>query len=145
MKIKIMMNMKFPVITFDREENIYFVRNEDDLVICNGNALNSGFYNDLLIIDITGTQYVVESINIEKVIGYNIFLQKKVKVSLNFKKDISPISLEVFKTKILEYYKKHIAFWEAGGNVQKNIMFIQNSESIEEIINNLCDKFYEEK
>lgn len=145
MKIKIMMNMKFPVITFDREENIYFVRNEDDLVICNGSALNSGFYNDLLIIDIIGTQYVVESINIEKVIGYNIFLQKKVKVSLNFKKDISPISLEDFKTKILESYKKHIAFWEAGGNVQKNIMFIQNSESIEEIINNLCDKFYEEK
>lgn len=145
MKIKIMMNMKFPVITFDREENIYFVRNEDDLVICNGSALNSRFYNDLLIIDIIGTQYVVEDIDIEKIIGYNIFLQKKVKVNLNFKKDISPISLEDFKTKILESYKKHIAFWEVGGDVQENIMLIQNSESIEEIINNLCDKFYEEK
>lgn len=137
--------MKFPVITFDREENIYFARNEDDLIICKGSALNNGFYNNLLIIDIIGTQYVVEDVDIEKVIGYNIFLQKKVKVSLNFKKDISSISLEDFKTKILESYKKHIAFWEAGGNVQKNIMLIQNSESIEEIINNLCDKFYEEK
>lgn len=145
MKIKIMMNMKFPVITFDREENIYFVRNEDDLVICNGSALNNGFYNNLLIIDITGTQYVVESIDIEKVVGYNIFLQKKIKVNLNFKKDISLISLEDFKTKILESYKKYIAFWEAGGNVQENIMFIQNSESIGEIINNLCDEFYEER
>lgn len=55
-----MLDIRFPIITFDKERNIYYARNGNDIVICNNSSLNNGFYDNLLIIDITGAKYNVE-------------------------------------------------------------------------------------
>lgn len=86
-------NIKFPAIIFDKDENIYFARNEDDIVICNNDYWKEGNYKNLEIIDIEGNLYkVVDAYKIKNkgvFWGYNLFLNKKIIVELDLEKHIS--------------------------------------------------------
>lgn len=60
-------NIKFPAIIFDKDENIYFARNEDDIVICNNGYQKNGNYKKLEIIDVKGNLYkVIDTYKIKK-------------------------------------------------------------------------------
>ena len=72
-----MKEVKFPVVTFDKEEHVSYAKDEDDLSVCTKTSLDNGYYDYLLIIDIEGKQYIVEGVSRKQVLGYNIFLQRR--------------------------------------------------------------------
>lgn len=85
-------NIDFPVITFDKNDNIFYARYTNDLVICSKRGFEQGFYKSLSIIDIKGNEYLVEDAkkveNVGGLFGYNIFLSRKIKVELIFKQSL---------------------------------------------------------
>lgn len=139
-----MKEVKFPVVTFDKEEHVSYAKDEDDLSVCTKTSLDNGYYDYLLIIDIEGKQYIVEGVSRKQVLGYNIFLQKRFKVGLNINSNFPKITLEDFKNKLSNSYKKHTKFWSSSSDFQDTLDLIMSGESIEKIIGELCERFWKE-
>ncbi len=140
--------LDFPVITFDKANNIFYARNTKDLIICSKRSFEKGFYKGLLVIDIKGNEYLIEDAkkveNVGGFSGFNIFLSQKIKVELIFNQSFTSVSLEKFKEKLLYAYNLHSSFWDAGGDLGDIINYIKNAYSIRSIIEKLSFNFYKE-
>lgn len=141
-------NIKFPAIIFDRDENIHFARNEDDIVICNNDYWKEGNYKNLEIIDIEGNLYkVVDAYKIKNkgvFWGYNLFLNKKIIVELDLEKHISKIDEQVFKDRVGDSLLLNEEFWGASDDFDEKINFVKETNSVGEIIEKLCNLYYGE-
>ncbi len=140
--------LDFPVITFDKNNNIFYARNTNDLATCSKRGFEQGFYKGLSIIDIKGNEYLVEDAkkveNIGGFLGFNILQSQKIKVELNFNQSFATIDLERFKEKLLNAYNLNSSFWDAGGDLDNIINYIENADSIKSIIEKLSFDFYKE-
>ena len=133
-------SINFPVICFNKY-SFYIVENLDKLTTSTKAGLKNKLYTDLTIIDSSGIHHKVK--NAEKLFGlgflwgYNVFLNQKIKVKLNFSESVSNISLQEVKKMIIQYFQKDIFFWKSRGNFQQIKERVESAESISELINNL--------
>lgn len=139
-------NLDFPVITFDKNNNIFYAKNTNDLEICSKRGFEQGFYKGLLIIDIEGNEYLIEDAkkveNVGVLFGFNIFLSQKIKVELIFNQSIVTIDLKEFKEKLINAYNLNRSFWDSGGDLDNIIKYIKDTDSIKTIIEDLSLDFY---
>lgn len=140
--------ISFPAMSFVKAGYILFMRDQHDLIICNGRGFKNGFYKNLKIIDSEGKKFDI--LNAEKTgtfggfMGYTILLERLFKVKLIFKGEYVKIGLEEFKDKMLNILKKDELYWTTGGDLPEFISFIKKSTSFHEIINRLTNDFYKE-
>jgi len=138
--------VRFPVITFSNNRQMYFGRKRDDIEICSKIALKNGFYEGMRIIDADGIEYKIKDAAKVRTVGplwgYNIFLNQKLRVKLYLGKAGDVVSLDSLKMQILKIMKSDMDFWDSDGMIEKKINFINNASSYFEIIKSLSDGFY---
>lgn len=141
-------DLTFPIVTFDHNNNIFYARNIDDLIICSKRGFEQGFYKGLSLVDIEGNEYLVEDAkkikSVGGLFGVNTFLSQKIKVELTFNKSFSVLCLQEFKEKLINAVNLNKSFWDAGGDLANIINYISNADSIKTIIKKLTVDFYKE-
>jgi hypothetical protein len=133
-------SIKFPIINFNKN-SFYIVDDIDKLTTTTKAGLKNKLYDDLMIVDCSGTCYRVKDaeklFGIGFLCGYNVFLNQKIKVKLNFSEDVSDFSLQELKKNVLKIFKKDKYFWESGGNLKQLEEIVESAESISVLIKSL--------
>ena len=131
---------KFPIIYFNKH-SFFIVDDIDKLTITTKAGLRNKIFDDLMIVDSSGKCYKVSKVEklhgIGFLWGYNIFLNQRIKVKLNFSENVSEIALQDLKALIMKFFNKDKYFWESGGNLKQLKEIVDKSESISMLIKNL--------
>lgn len=136
----------YPVIALPKNQIAFFARNESDLVTCSSVSLRNGFYEGMTLIDSEGKVY--EIISAEKIKGkgffwgYNIFLNQKILVKLNYSHHVTTITLEELKESVIKNFKKDVFFWNADGELSSRIRNVNIGQNHKTILESLTNYFY---
>jgi hypothetical protein len=137
-----MNKINYPVITFDKY-SFSIIQSEEELTRTTSAGLKNGLFENLIIVDNLGQCFKVinakKSHGIGPLWGYNIFLNQKIRINLEFGSCKTEETLNSVKERILKIFKKDRYFWEAGGNLDELIQLVKESPTISELIVKLKD------
>lgn len=129
--------MRFPIICITNN----YLRVEKSLntfQVTTVAGLNNGIYKNITVIDSSGKVFKVK--NARKLHGvgifggYNIFLNQKIKVCIEFESETGDLSLDDFKDKIWEQIKKEEHFWSSAWNMNELKAEIDKAEKYEDVM-----------
>jgi len=132
--------LNFPVICFHRQFAL-LVKDWENLTTTTKTALKRGNFDNLLIVDSTGQAVRVKGARrlhgIGPFGGYNIFLNQRIKVTLEYDGAPFQMSLEEVKERIFRSFEEWEG-WSASSNFEELQEQIQRSTSIKEIFEIIC-------
>ena len=127
----------FPVICFWRE----FIRirsDEESLTTTTMAGLKNGMFTELLIIDLNGCGYKVKAARklhgVGLLWGYNIFLNQRIKVELQYEDGFRDVPLYEIKDLVFRSFRKWHG-WSTQGDFKELQADVINAISIAQIIN----------
>ncbi len=130
--------MKYPIVLFRYSSAMSVCNTEDELTHCTKPALSRGYYQNLNIVDSTGSCFTVKDAiktgTIGPLWGFDLFRGQHLRVKLEFKGKKSKLTLDDFKEKILNIFNTDEDFWDSGGNLDELKKKIETTSSSEEII-----------
>jgi len=136
--------MNFPVILIDNKDEYFELLKDGELFLeTNFMALKKQTLLDSYIIDSFGYKYIIESV--KKVKNINPFWKFEffnplIQVKIDVEKGKSKVHFKEFKHKLIRILKKDPFFWDSGGRLKEKIDIINQSISINEIINLLNEE-----
>lgn len=98
-------DFKYPLIALNHQQ-IHIARNEKEILVCSKKALSNNFFKNMKIIDSSETLFNID--NAIKIkghglfFGYNIFLNRKLKIDLIVKSK-NKININDFKKLLLQH------------------------------------------
>ena len=128
--------IKFPVICFWKDF-IRIKQSYEDIIITTKAGLKNKMFDDLLVVD--SNSHAFKILNAKKLHGvgsfwgYNIFLNQKIKVELEFEGDPIKFSIDDIKKKVFHSFRKWHG-WRARGDFKELYEKVKNAQSISEII-----------
>jgi len=129
--------LNFPVICFHRQFAL-LVKDWGGLTTTTKAALKRGNFDNLLIVDSTGQAVRVKGARYLHSVGpfggYNIFLNQRIKVALEYNGAPFQMSLEEVKERIFRSFEEWEG-WSSGSNLEELQEQIQHAASIKEIFN----------
>jgi hypothetical protein len=138
MTANVIERMKFPVICF---QNIFLdlVWDIDSLTTATKSGLKGNWFSNLLIVDSNLCAFKVKSAKklhgVGLFWGYNIFLNQRIKVELQFEGEPKKISLEEVKQRILSSFKNRPGWSSMDPDFLDELKFrIERASSYDAII-----------
>lgn len=128
---------EFPALVLSKDGTMSVARTAAQLETCTRVALRNGYYRGLNIVDSAGREFTVgEARKVGTVgpfLGFNIFLNQRIRVHLEFLATVGPIDLEEAKARVLRYFKKWHG-WQSRGDLHLLEARVQQAGSIPEVI-----------
>jgi len=135
-------NLRFPIIYFNRF-TFYVEPSADNLIVTTTAGLKNRLFENLTIVDSNGKLYRVNDAKklhgIGPLWGYNIFLNQKIKIELDFSPDVKDVSLLELKDMILKSFAKEKHFWESRDDFNDLIKLVKGADAIPLLIIKLGD------
>jgi hypothetical protein len=98
------MKIEFPVITFQKQNIVLSIRNEDILTRCGKRGLKNGCYENLFIVDSSGRGYTVNGARnvgyAGRFWGFSLLTERKLRVELQFDSGPVNVPLEELKERV---------------------------------------------
>lgn len=130
-------NLKFPVICFERDFYPRIRQNLSSLTTTTKVGLNNGLFENVLLVDSAG--YALKIKNAHKLHGvgpfwgYDIFLDRHIKVELVFEGTPFPISVDEVKKYIFKSFHNWHG-WASRGDFDELKESVAKAQTIAEII-----------
>lgn len=129
------MSLTFPAICFHQEYAL-LLRCWEDLTVTTSRALRHGKLENLLLVDSTGTAVKVrgarELEGVGAFGGYNIFLNRKVKVELLFEGEPFQMSVAELKARLLRSFDEWEG-WASADNFEETREAVESAASVGEV------------
>ncbi|SCY35564.1 hypothetical protein [Desulfoluna spongiiphila] len=126
----------YPVLCFSQGV-IYIAVNEEALTTCNANAIKKGWFKKMVIVAPDGMKYTVSDARkihgVGPFWGYNIFLNQKVKVGIDFEGKPSQVNVYDVK-KLVEKSLESWDGWVSSGSFNEIQEKIKEAKTIKEIV-----------
>lgn len=137
--------MKYPVAYFDEKFSyVELIKDEKLLSKTNSLALKNGSLLKGKIVDCEGIMFKIT--DIQKLGNVNPFWKFEffnplINIQMSAKQDGS-MPLDKFKSRLLKILRNNRDLWDADGELEEKIAFIETAESCQGIIEYLTDKVY---
>lgn len=126
----------FPIICFDRD-SLRVRKDWDSLVTTTTAGVKNRMFDNILIVDANGTAVRVKSARklhgVGPFWGYNIFLNRRIRVELVFDGEPFPMSVDDVRRLVLDSFRKWHG-WRTRGDFKELKASVQNAQSVGEII-----------
>ncbi|MES2930361.1 MAG: hypothetical protein V4665_01070 [Patescibacteria group bacterium] len=136
-------SFEYPIICFGKEV-IAFFRNDSDLTVCTKKG--KLYFENAKIVDSKGDSFSIIAIHkvgtVGPFFGFDIFLNQRIKIKLQFKKDAKSLQLDEFKEKLLRHIWGNKDNWDSDGEINSRIKFIRNALTIAEIIKKMTFEYF---
>lgn len=128
--------ISFPILCFSQGLTLV-MDTLNELTTCNKTALNNGYFDSMSIVDSSSTEYKICGARKLRGVGpfggYNLFLNQRIEVALQFGEQSVQVSLEEIKQKVLRSFKQWHG-WSSRGDFSELTERVQNAGSYEELI-----------
>ncbi|GAA5030093.1 hypothetical protein GCM10011506_18940 [Marivirga lumbricoides] len=130
--------LNYPVFAFRKDDNmIYVFFNDRDLKATNEQIFHEMKYNEIIHIDSLGNQYEIIGAFKVKYLGlwgFNPLLKgRQILIEFDYSSEVRNVSLEHFKTDLVNRINKTSSIWRAGWNTDELKERIKNANSFKEI------------
>ena len=133
-------DLNFPVIYFNKY-TFYVEPDANKLTVTTKAGIKNKLYENLTIIDSSGKLYKVKSARklhgVGPLWGYNIFLNQKIKVELDFSPTVKEASIEELKKMVFKNFEKDRHFWESRDDLSELKEMVSSTESMSSLIHKL--------
>lgn len=130
--------MQFPVLCITKKYS-RVEKSLDAFQVTTAAGLKNGIYKNITVIDSSGMVFKVKDAKklhgVGLFGGYNLFLNQKIKVSIEFEDYTENLSIDDFKEKIWKQVKKEEYFWSSAWDMNELKSEINKAEKFEEIMN----------
>lgn len=133
-------DLKFPVICIYKNTIVTF-RTQDELTSTTTAALRSDLFYGLRIVDSSGKEYTVK--NVEKLQGigpfwgYNVFLNRTVRIDLEINDDPKALSVDDVRRLVIGDFQEWHG-WKTRENFNKLKSAVEKAPTVAEIIRLIC-------
>jgi hypothetical protein len=118
---------------------------KDGLTICNTAGLKRGCYDRMLVVDSNGIGRRVKGARklhgVGPFWGYNIFLNRRIRVELVFDGEPFPMSVDDVRRLVLDSFRKWHG-WRTRGDFKELKASVQNAQSVAEIIRLVSERVW---
>lgn len=135
--------MTFPVLRFSGGM-VFPALTQSELLTCTKVALKKGFFHGLEVIDSSGKLFTIRSARklcgVGPFWGFNIFLNQRIRVELDFKSGPKQLTIEEVRSKIIKVLNGPQE-WNSRGDYTELITFIEEATSVSEMVSILANAF----
>lgn len=130
-------NLNFPIICFNKY-TFNIINSLDQLTLTTKAGLKNGLFENLIIIDSNGLKYRVKEAKklygVGPLWGYNIFLNQKIKVTLDFQSEVKSVTIQELMKLIISNFNKDKHFWESRDDFDELKRMVECADSIPSLI-----------
>lgn len=130
-------NLEFPALVFSKDGTMGVANTAAQLETCTRVALKNGYYRGLNIVDSAGREFTVSDAKkvgtVGPFFGFNVFLNQRIRVHLEFLAAVSQLDLEDVKARVLRYFMKWHG-WQSRGDLHLLQGRVQQAGSIPEVV-----------
>lgn len=129
--------IEFPVLGFNQDV-IVVHKTYDELTTATKGGVKGGWYDGLLIVGANSVAIKAKGgkklHGVGRFWGYDVFLDQRIRVGLEFNGSPFEISLDAVKNEVHRSLTKEYDFWSSGGSVPRLRAQVNQAESVVEII-----------